>query len=195
MSISTMHTSRTVHSHDPLQPGYSYTLVEGEAQGFDSTFTPNLTPKHMLDMGVFGGNYFEGAVAEYPNDWFTEVKVLACGDQRFLGEKVTRKKDKIRFGRHYDESLNFFNVDASQSREEWSRKGWIHPDDPRGWFQWYCRYTMGRRHEDDARQIDRWRKMARHVMWLQNACSVGDLHCRPRQRQALLHWAYDSRKL
>jgi hypothetical protein len=103
--------------------------------------------------------------------------------------------DIIRFGRYYDEALNYYHVDASQSREEWARKGWLHPDDPRGWFQWYCRYTMGRRHADDARQIERWRKMARHVMWLQNACAVGDLHCRPRQRQALLHWAYDSRML
>jgi hypothetical protein len=168
---------------------------------YTTAFNPQLTPKQMLELGVFGGNYFEGDIAEYPAEWFANAKIfgesssLLPTEQVSLGEKVNKKKDHIRFGRYYDESLNYYHIDASQSREEWQRKGWIHKDDPLGWFQWYCRYTMGRRHADDARQIERWRKMARHVMWLQNACAVGDLHCRPRQRQALLHWAYDSRVL
>jgi hypothetical protein len=66
---------------------------------------------------------------------------------------------------------------------------------PRGWFQWYCRYYMGRRMPDeDGRQIKRWKAIRRHVRQLQLACEPGDLSCRRRQRQALLHWAYDSRK-
>jgi hypothetical protein len=187
---------RTIHSTDPLQPGYSYTLTAAEGKDFAQEFKPQLTPQQMLEMGVFGGNYFEGAISEYPKAWFQHAKLFTpIFEQRFLGEQVNKKRDHIRYGRGYDEALNFFHVDASQSREEWQRKGWIHKDDPRGWFQWYCRYYMGRRHADDARQIERWRKMARHVMWLHGACSVGDLHCRPRQRQALLHWAYDSTKL
>jgi hypothetical protein len=204
------HTPHTITSHDPLQPGYTYACTEPVGKHFAPGFTPHLTPKEMLALGVFGGNYFEGAVGEYPHEWFTHATLMHAtlfndaqhasqqhkkSPALFLGENVNKKRDHIRFGRPYDESLNFFKVDASQSREEWSRKGWIHADDPRGWFQWYCRYYLGRRHADDARQIERWQKMARHVMWLQNACSVGDLHCRPRQRQALLHWAYDSRRL
>jgi len=92
-----------------------------------------------------------------------------------------------------DKTCNHFNVLASQPLSEWRRKGWIHPDDPRGWFQWYCRYFMGRRHPDDARQIGRWRNFARHAAQVRKYCEPGDPFCRPRQRQALLQWAYDSR--
>ena len=78
----------------------------------------------------------------------------------------------------------------------WRRKGWLHEDDPRGWFQWYCRYYMGRRMPDeDRRQIGRWKAIRRHVRQVQMNCEPGDVFCRPRQRQALLHWAYDSRKI
>jgi hypothetical protein len=112
---------------------------------------------------------------EFPASWFKHAK-LAPGPR--------------------DRSLNCFGVDASQPLLEWRRKGWIHPDDPRGWFQWYCRYYMGRRMPDeDARQIKRWKAIRRHVRQLQLACEPGDVWCRRRQRQALLHWAYDSRKL
>jgi hypothetical protein len=92
-------------------------------------------------------------------------------------------------------SLNFFGVHASQPLSVWRAKGWIHRDDPRGWFQWYCRYFGGRRMEDDARQIRRWKAMRRHVRQIERACDRGDLFCRPRQRQALLHWAYDTRTI
>jgi hypothetical protein len=54
---------------------------------------------------------------------------------------------------------------------------------------------MGRRTPDDARQIRRWRAVRRHAVAIQKNCEPGDLECRKRQRQALLHWAYDSRKL
>jgi phage regulator Rha-like protein len=92
--------------------------------------------------------------------------------------------------------LNFFKVSASQPLAEWQRKGWIYPEDPKGWFLWYCRYYMGRRiPEEDARQIKRWRNMRRHVAQVQHACAPGDMNCRPRQRQALLHWAYDARAI
>jgi hypothetical protein len=99
------------------------------------------------------------------------------------------------FGGKYNARLNFFGVRASQPLAVWRAKGWIRDEDPRGWFQWYCRYYMGRRSEDDARQIARWRAIRRHVTQLRRSCLRGDLGCRPRQRQALLHWAYDSRVL
>ncbi len=129
----------------------------------------------MLRLGVFGGKYMTDCRDEFPASWFKYAK-LAGGPR--------------------DRSLNCFGVDASQPLSEWRRKGWIHPDDPRGWFQWYCRYYMGRRMPDeDARQIKRWKAIRRHVRQLQLACEPCDLWCRRRQRQALLHWAYDSRKL
>jgi hypothetical protein len=95
----------------------------------------------------------------------------------------------------HDPRLNCFGVNASQSLSEWRRKGWIHPQDPRGWFQWYCRYYLGRRTRDDARQIRRWRAIARHVAAIRKHCEKGDVDCRRRQRQAVLHWAYDSRAI
>lgn len=138
-------------------------------------FTPDLTPKQMLELGVFGGNYFQGEIAEYPADWFEDAKISDHG---------------------HDPTLNFFKVDASQPLEVWQKKGWIYPEDPRGWFQWYCRHFMGRRiPEEDLRQIKRWKAIRRHVSQIKNHCQPEDLKCRPRQRQALLHWAYDSRKI
>lgn len=165
---------KKVVARDNLQDDYRYTLSEPMGKHFDPVFKPDLTPKQMLALGVFGGDYFEGIPREFPQDWFAKAKVSDHG---------------------YDKDLNFFCVKASQSREEWIKKGWMHADDPRGWFQWYCRYYMGRRHSDDARQIKRWFLMRRHIHWLLHACGNGNILCRPRQRQALLHWAYDSRKL
>ena len=160
--------------HDLMQKSYTYELVEKVGKNFDVRFRPDLTPKDMLALGVFGGKYMTDCKNEFPKSWFAKAKLSP--------EK-------------YEKKLNFFGVRASQTLAEWRKKGWIHKDDPRGWFQWYCRYYMGRRHADDERQIKRWMKMRRHVVWLQGACRVGDIICRPRQRQALLHWAYDSRKL
>ena len=163
----------TIRVHDPLQT-YSYELSAPTGQQFDPVFKPDLTPQQMLELGVFGGHYFEGEQDEFPKSWFA----------------------KARLGNTHNPSLNFFEIDASQPREEWLRKGWIYDDDPRGWFQWYCRYYLGRRlSEEDARQIQRWKMMKRHVAQVQKACHPGDLTCRQRQRQALLHWSYDSRAL
>ncbi len=143
---------------------------------FDPEFTPDLTPKQMLALGVFGGAYFADDAKEFPAEWFRSAKRSPDGS--------------------YRKDLNFFNVKASQPLSVWQEKGWIHPADPRGWFQWYARYTRGRRlPEEDARQIRRWKAIRRHIAQLKNACLPGDLSCRPVQRQALLHWAYDSRKL
>ena len=167
-------TKKTVTVNDRMQRGYTYTLTEPVGMNFAPDFKPDLTPAEMLQLGVFGGKYMTDCVREFPASWFARAK-LASG-----------KRDK---------SLNFFNVDASQPLSEWRRKGWIHPDDPRGWFQWYCRYYMGRRMPDeDQRQIGRWKAIRRHIRQIEINCETGNLLCRPRQRQALLHWAYDSRK-
>jgi len=156
-----------------MQQGYSYALTQPIGSNFAPEFKPELTPKTMLALGVFGGKYMTDCTAEFPKSWFTTAKLSP---------------------RARDPALNYFGVDASQPLSVWRAKGWIHPDDPRGWFQWYCRYYMGRRvGDEDKRQIGRWRAMRRHIQQVRRHCESCDLFCRPRQRQALLHWAYDSR--
>lgn len=158
-----------------MQENYVYELVEEEGQGFDKDFKPDLSPKRMLEMGVFGGVYMRDCKDEF-GGWFDKAK-LAEG-----------KRDK---------SLNFFEVGASQPLSVWRKKGWINEEhDPRGWFQWYCRYYKGRRlPEEDESQIKRWRAFRRHWAQVEKNCLKGDWDCRRKQRQALLHWAYDSRKI
>src|SRR5471030_2108172 len=166
---------RVVTVNDKMQKGYRYALIAGVGRSFDPEFKPQLTPAQMLKLGVFGGRYMTDCRKEFPKSWFAHAKLSPRGR---------------------DALLNFFGVDASQPLSEWKRKGWIHRDDPRGWFQWYCRYYMGRRlPEEDQRQIGRWKAIRRHVRQIQMNCEPGDVFCRPRQRQALLHWAYDSRKI
>lgn len=161
--------------NDLMQKNYRYELVEPAGKNFDPRFKPELTPKQMLKLGIFGGKYMTDCSKEFPVDWFSEAKLCS-------GKK--------------DISLNYFKVDASQPLAEWRRKGWVYPEDPRGWFQWYCRYYLGRRlGEEDEWQIKRWLAIRRHIQQIKKNCHPRDLRCRPRQRQALLHWAYDSRKI
>ena len=158
-----------------MQKNYKYYLVEPIGKNFDPLFKPELTPFEMLELGVFGGKYMTDCQKEFPMSWFSKAK-------------LSPQKS--------DSKLNYFKVSASQSLKIWRQKGWIYKDDPRGWFQWYCRYYMGRRLPDeDRRQIKRWRAIKRHVVAIINNCRREDLTCRPRQRQAVLHWAYDSRKI
>lgn len=161
--------------NDKMQKNYKYELTESMGNNFDRDFKPELTPKEMLAMGIFCGRYMRDCQNEFPKDWFEKAK--------FAKEKR-------------DCSLNFFRVNASMPLSYWEKKGWIYPEDPRGWFQWYCRYYLGRRiPEEDNRQIKRWKAMKRHVVQIKRNCLFGDWECRKKQRQALLHWAYDSRKI
>jgi hypothetical protein len=160
--------------NDLMQKNYVYWRTEPAGKNFDKRFKPELTPKEMLELGVFGGKYMTDCGDEFPTDWF--------------------KKAKLNHEFH-DPKINFFGINASQPLSVWVKKGWINPDDPRGWFQWYCRYFMGRRHEDDDRQIKRWLAIKRHIAQVKKNCQKKDLLCRIKQRQAILHWAYDSRKI
>lgn len=169
---NTKHKIVTVN--DRMQEGYRYELTRPAGRGFDPEFKPELTPRQMLEMGIFGGKYMTDCRKEFPSSWFAKAKLAHA---------------------RRDPSLNFFGIDASKPLSYWVDKGWIYDEDPRGWFQWYCRYYMGRRCPDDERQIKRWKAMTRHVAQIRKHCRKGDIKCRPRQRQALLHWAYDSRKM
>lgn len=168
---------RTVLVDDRMQEGYRYECTAPVGIQFDPRFKPDFTPQEMLALGIFGGVYLRDCKDEFPRAWFAHAKL---------------QKEGIR---EPDASLNYFGILASQPLSEWRRKGWIYTDDPRGWFQWYCRYYQGRRiPAEDDRQIKRWSAMRRHIGQIKAHCMPGDETCRPRQRQALLQWGYDSRR-
>jgi len=139
---------------------------------YDKIFAPELSPKEMLELGVFGGYYFKKDFLEFPKSWFKNAKISA---------------DK------FDVNMNYFNIKSGLPIEHWVNKGWIFPEDPIGWFQWYCRYSMGRRLPDiDKIQIMRWKSFGpRHNGGIKKNCLEEDYACRPKQRQGLLQWGYD----
>jgi len=168
---------KKVSVNNKMQKNYEYELVELVGKNFHKDFKPDLTPKEMLQLGVFGGKYMTDVAEtdEYPKDWFVNAKL--CSEK-------------------HDANLNFFKVNASQPLSVWRKKGWINENDLRGWFEWYCRYYMGRRlPKEDEKQIKRWKAITRHIAQIGKNCNLGDFSCRPKQRQAVLHWAYDSRKM
>ena len=142
-----------------------------KARDFYKLFKPELTPKKMMKLGVFGGSYFGGNIKEYPKSWFKNAKL----------------------SKMFNVNKNRFKVASGLSRKEWIDKGWIFKEDPLGWFQWYCRFKNGRRiPRIDEIQIKRWKAFgARHVSAIKKNCDPGDIHCRRKQRQAVLQWAYN----
>lgn len=165
---------KIIKVNDKMQKNYTYVLIESMGKNFDLDFKPELTPKQMLELGVFGGKYMTDCSDEFPKNWFDKAKLNA---------------------KFHDPNLNLFGLNASQPLSIWRKKGWISEDDPRGWFQWYCRYYMGRRSSVDGIQIKRWRAIKRHIAQIKINCVKGDMSCRRRQRQTILHWAYDARKI
>lgn len=160
----------TIHVNDRMQTGYAYELVAPIGDGFAPDFRPYHTPPEMLAMGVFEGKYCSDCRDEFPDSWFRNARLSDVPDP----------------------SLNYFGIKSRQPLSVWQDKGWIYGPDPRGWFQWYCRYYLGRRlPEVDAIQIKRWKAFARHAGQIRANCEPGDIFCRRRQRQALLQWAYD----
>lgn len=161
--------------NDKMQRNFRYMRTEPVGKNFAPDFRPDFSPQQMLELGVFGGKYMTDCKREFPAAWFQRAKLCSL---------------------RHDPDLNYFKVNASQSLSVWREKGWIYPEDPRGWFQWYCRCYMGRRiPAEDLRQIKRWKAFKRHATAVSRNCARGDFCCRPRQRQALLHWAYDSLEL
>lgn len=156
--------------NDKMQRSYRYTVAAPLGDGFAPDFEPHFTPREMLEQGIFEGKYCNDCRPELPEEWFVDAKTAAIADP----------------------SLNCFGVKSRQPLGVWREKGWIIGPDPRGWFQWYCRYYLGRRLPDiDAKQIKRWLAFRRHAAQVRANCEPFDLGCRPRQRQALLQWSYD----
>jgi len=163
-------SDRIIHVNDSMQQGYSYACVAPMGQNFNPGFKPFYSPKEMLEMGVFEGKYCNDCRSEFPAGWFENARISETPDISF----------------------NYFGIKSRQSLIVWQEKGWIYGPDPRGWFQWYCRYYHGRRlPELDAIQIKRWRAFNRHAGQIRANCDPGDIFCRRRQRQGLLQWSYD----
>jgi hypothetical protein len=141
-------------------------------------FNPFYTPSQMLSMGVFEGKYINDCDHEFPKEWYTHANKY---------NKLSPKKA--------DPSVNYFKIKSRLSLQEWKKRGWIpihtKDKDVRGWFQWYCRYWIGRRiPEVDIIQIKRWKSFARHFAQVKKHAS-GDINKRIRQRQALLQWSWN----
>lgn len=193
--LDSFHKGQTIHVHNKMKKGYSYVLEE--EPGTNLAFKPALTPGEILALGAFEGKYLNDCISEFPAEWY--LKALALG-------KLSPEKPDV--------SLNYFQIKSRLSLQEWETNGWIPPKpgkrrhhdsmgrdilndpkenpDERGWFQWYCRYWMGRRMPElDKVQIGRWKAFTRHAGAIKKNCRAGDLSCRPKQRQALLHWAYN----
>ena len=162
---------RIIRVNNKMQRGYSYQLSCLPGRDFAPDFKPELTPPQMLARGVFEGHYLTDCRAEFPPEWFVHAKLCPNGP---------------------DISLNQFGVKSRQPLSVWREKGWILGPDVRGWFEWYCRYYLGRRlPEIDRIQIVRWHSFYRHKAQVLKNCPPGHVECRPRQRQALLQWAYN----
>ena len=163
-------------------------------------FKPNLSPHDVLRKGSFGGTYFrniysqvvgkklENQHLEYPKAWFKDLDIT---------NMITSIK--------YEPKINTYKVKCGQSLTDWEDSGWISNLDPFGWFQWYCRFYLGRRHSiEDERQIKRWRNITgekgRHRNTLitliyrerqkNKDISIHDITISPARRQTLQHWGY-----
>jgi hypothetical protein len=165
-----MKSNQCIEVNDKMQSGYSYVLSVDTGEDFPIDFKPFYTPAEMLEMGIFEGKYCNDCKSEFPETWFENAKISDLPNV----------------------NINYFNIKSRQPLSVWKDKGWIYGPDPRGWFQWYCRYYLGRRLPDiDVIQIKRWRSFSRHAGQIRANCDAGDVLCRPRQRQALLQWSHD----
>ena len=179
MKVKDYKLGGTIHVSDKMQTGYSYILSAKYGKQFHKDFNPQLTPKQILDLGAFEGKYLNDCAGELPEEWY----------------KSASKKGKLSPAKA-NPAVNAFGIKSRLSLHEWRKRGWIPivpgDKDVRGWFQWYCRYYIGRRDPNvDIVQIKRWRSYKRHLAQVVKNCKPGDITCRLKQRQGLLQWAYD----
>jgi len=164
--------------HNKMQKDYEYELVEPVGENFASDFKPRYTPSQMLTEGVFGGKYCNDQILEFPASWYEDSRLSPEGNNSLM---------------------NRFKAESRTGLNSWEDEGWLNSVDPRGWFEWYMRYYLGRRIEDDFNgqpydryQINRWKSFARHFGQVKANCDANDMECRAAQRQALLQWSWPS---
>lgn len=148
-------------------------------------FKPNLTPREIIEAGSFGGCYFGLPIDEYTNYNYTELF-----SYHFDGVDTNLYLEE-----NYKPRLNKFKIRSGMDYQYWKDMGWMHKDDPYGWFEWYCKYSIGRRHEDDERQIKRWNGVCGpNGRWrnriYKKIHETGDWNVSPRIQQSLQHWGY-----
>lgn len=175
-SEKTFKPNKKIVVNDKMQQDYVYELSQSYGKNLGDIMKKALKPSRMLELGVFSGKYLNDCKEEFPSEWF--------------------KRAKKKLSRQGDDNLNCFKVKSGQSLTIWREKGWVIGPDVRGWFQWWCRYYIGRRIKDvDEKQIKRWESFNRHAAQVKKSAKregrVGDPSFRTKQRQALLQWAYD----
>ena len=149
-------------------------------------FYPLLSPREVIERGAFGGCYFGMFIEEYTNYDYNSLF-----DYHFDGLDTSLYE-----GETYKPRLNKFKVRSGMDYNYWKEMKWMHEDDPYGWFEWYCKYTQGRRHEDDDRQIRRWQDFCGvNGRWrkriYKRMIETGNWNVSPRIQQSLLHWGYE----
>jgi len=197
--LKLFHKGDIIQVSNRMVKKYSYTLDEEPGTNFQDDFKPYKTPGEILSLGAFEGKYLNDCISEFPKEWF--IQAIEKG-------KLSPEANNV--------DINYFHIHSRQPLSAWRKAGWVpstkrktrrtrsinmtrtailadparNPDE-RGWFQWYCRYWLGRRiPELDTVQIQRWKNFKRHSEAVKKGCKANDLTCRPRQRQALLHWAW-----
>ena len=152
-------------------------------------FRVNKSPVEVISEGAFGGTYFRDIYSGVNGKWYRnsrkEFKFLSDMDKKLYASS------------YYDVKVNKYGVKVGTSLRFWESKGWINSIDPYGWFQWYCRYWLGRRSSDDKWQIKRWRAIVNRFksvlvrMIKDKSAKFNDYSVSPKIRQILLHWGYE----
>lgn len=151
----------------PSRPERYEIQCDGRRYEDHPDFTPDLSPETMAKLGVFGGAYFA-------DDLDDNKDIPSSVLKRSMGDK--------------DKTNNAFGVHSGMSREKWDERGWLTEDNPRGWYEWYCRFDAGKRYDEDKDQIKRWKDFRNR--WSPNdRQALENMSPGDGTRQALLHWA------
>lgn len=171
--------NEVVICRDPYRKeSYRFPITAKYGDVYSESFNPVYTPRQMLNNGVFEGRYLNSLYACFPHEWWQDANISIYNP---------------------DVNCNYFKVKSRNSLQDWKAKmDGIRSYDPRGWFEWYCLYFIGRRIPGyDDWQIGRWRKFARHQAGLKanllryrHPSDYYNDTVYPVNRQALLQWSW-----
>ena len=155
-------------------------------------FNPNKSPIEVIKEGAFGGIYFRDIYSNVNKKWYKN-----SWKEFFKSLNLENIDPRYYSSNFYDVKINKYRVKFSTSLRFWENKGWINPIAPYGWFQWYCRYYLGRRSSDDKRQIKRWKNIVTRFKGIlvkitkNKGAKFNDYSISPKIRQIFLHWGYE----